>query len=205
MYFIGNPKFRPETSQGIVAQMEKVIDTHSYFLENIKAGAGVVITKNADGGITIESNGGSGGTVAEGDYAFKVYAVETDSVNWNDSEIPEYEVRILNGTAQVFGGTPWALCGTSQSVTLESAVVNGQFICIQYEAFNPSTYAEIGDWSLVVLDTMEDAEEAPATMTFAIAQIGDEFANNVNQMHKGNIVMPSVSNVVDIQGPIQAQ
>jgi hypothetical protein len=64
--FPKQPKFRPTTSNGIIAKMEKVLDTHSDFLENIKEGTGIIISKNAQGGITINANpnmqGRGGGT-----------------------------------------------------------------------------------------------------------------------------------------------
>lgn len=206
MYFIGNQKFRPESSKGIVAEMEKVLDSHSYFLENIKAGAGVVITKNAEGGITIDSYGGGNGAADNGVYGFKVVATPTASGTWATSGTMEFNVSIYNGTAQTFGGDVWELCEPPEQV-LEYAnpVEDGSWIVVQYEAYNSGTFEEIGEWNYDVLETLPTSG-APQKLTFPIAQVGSSYNNYVNQMHKGAIVMPAISNIVDLQGQIvQAQ
>jgi hypothetical protein len=40
---------------------------------------------------------------------------------------------------------------------------------------------------------------APHDLVFEIGRISKEYSGNVRQGHKGNIVMPAISNVVDIQ------
>jgi hypothetical protein len=40
---------------------------------------------------------------------------------------------------------------------------------------------------------------APHDLVFEIGRISKRYYRNVRQDHKGNIVMPAISNVVDIQ------
>lgn len=133
-----------------------------------------------------------------GDYAFKVAAVEKLDENDNPYDPPKYNVRVLGGTAQTLGGTPY-IYDDEELVNVEE----GWHIYVVYENLEPSpSYTEYGEWRPgIKASSAADMADytAPHDLVFEIARISKEYNGNVRQDHKGNIVMPAISNVVDIQ------
>jgi hypothetical protein len=43
------------------------------------------------------------------------------------------------------------------------------------------------------------AYDAPEYLLFEIACVSEDYSRNVRQGHEGNIVMPAIANVVDVQ------
>ena len=137
-------------------------------------------------------------------YGFKVMAAPVPVEDRDNEDVPEYIVTVINGTAQVFGGMPWAPAGNGQKYIFPNKIVEGSWIVIRYSAFDISTLVETGIWSINAYATMEAYDgSAPSTLFFPIAQIGADFNSCVNQLHKGAIVMPAISNVVDLQGQVK--
>lgn len=125
-----------------------------------------------------------------GDYAFKVTAVMDQNKT--------FTVKVLGGTAQTLGGTPY-IYDDEELVNVEE----GWHIYVVYENLEPSqSYTEYGEWRPgIKASSAADMADytAPHDLVFEIARISKEYNGNVRQDHKGNIVMPAISNVVDIQ------
>jgi hypothetical protein len=134
-----------------------------------------------------EIGGGDGGGSTE-DYAFKVTAV----MNQNKT----FTVNVLGGTAQTLGGTPY-IYDDEELVNVEE----GWHIYVVYKNLDPS-YTEHGEWMQGIKASSAAVMAnytAPHDLVFEIGRISKEYIGNVRQDHKGNIVMPAISNVVDIQ------
>ena len=124
----------------------------------------------------------------EGDYAFKITAVMDQNKT--------FTVKVLGGTAQTLGGTPY-IYDDEELVNVEE----GWHIYVVYENLD-SSYTEYGEWSPgIKASSAADMANytAPHDLVFEIGRISKEYIGNVRQDHKGNIVMPAISNVVDIQ------
>lgn len=126
----------------------------------------------------------------EGDYAFKVTAV----INQNKT----FTVNVLGGTAQTLGGTPYIYDDEELG-----NVEEGWHIYVVYENLEPyPSYTEYGEWMPGIKASSAAVMAiytAPHDLVFEIGRISKEYIGNVRQDHKGNIVMPAISNVVDIQ------
>lgn len=133
---------------------------------------------------------GEGGNITEGDYAFKVTAVMDQNKT--------FTVNVLGGTAQTLGGTPYIYDDEELG-----NVEEGWHIYVVYENLEPSpSYTEYGEWRPgIKASSAADMADytAPRDLVFEIGRISKEYIGNVRQDHKGNIVMPAISNVVDIQ------
>ena len=140
--------------------------------------------------------GGSGGT--EGDYAFKLSATENMDENGDPYDPPRFTVNVLGGTAQTLGGTPYIYDDEELS-----DVEEGWHIYVVYENLEPApSFTEYGEWRPgIKASSKTDMADytAPHDLVFEIGRISKEYYRNVRQDHKGNIVMPAISNVVDIQ------
>lgn len=140
--------------------------------------------------------GGDGGT--EGDYAFKITATENMDGNGDPYDPPQFTVNVLGGTAQTLGGTPY-IYDDEELVNVKE----GWHIYVVYENLEPSpSYTEYGEWRPgIKASSAADMANytAPHDLVFEIGRISKEYIGNVRQDHKGNIVMPAISNVVDIQ------
>jgi hypothetical protein len=141
-----------------------------------------------------EIGNGVGGT--EGDYAFKLSATENMDENGDPYDPPRFTVNVLGGTAQTLGGTPYVYDDEELS-----NVEEGWHIYVVYENLAPS-FTEYGEWRPGIKASSEtDMADymAPHDLVFEIGRISKKYSGNVRQGHKGNIVMPAISNVVDIQ------
>lgn len=140
--------------------------------------------------------GGGGGT--EGDYAFKITATENMDENGDPYDPPRFTVNVLGGTAQTLGGTPHVYDDEELS-----NVEEGWHIYVVYENLEPApSFTEYGEWRPgIKASSKTDMADytAPHDLVFEIGRISKEYYRNVRQDHKGNIVMPAISNVVDIQ------
>lgn len=141
-------------------------------------------------------NGVGGGT--EGDYAFKITATENMDENGDPYDPPKFTVNVLGGTAQTLGGTPYVYDDEELS-----DVEEGWHIYVVYENLEPApSFTEYGEWRPGIKASSEtDMADymAPHDLVFEIGRISKKYYRNVRQDHKGNIVMPAISNVVDIQ------
>ena len=139
---------------------------------------------------------GGDGNITEGDYAFKITAVENLDGNGDPYDPPQFTVNVLGGSAQTLGGTPY-IYDDEELVNVEE----GWHIYVVYENLD-SSYTEYGEWSPgIKASSAADMANytAPHDLVFEIGRISKEYIGNVRQDHKGNIVMPAISNVVDIQ------
>ena len=143
--------------------------------------------------------GRGGGT--EGDYAFKITATENMDGNGDPYDPPRFTVNVLGGTAQTLGGTPYVYDDEELS-----DVEEGWHIYVVYENLEPApSFTEYGEWRPGIKASSEtDMADytAPHDLVFEIGRISKKYSGNVRQGHKGNIVMPAISNVVDIQTQI---
>lgn len=134
----------------------------------------------------------------EGDYAFKITAVEALDVNGDPYDPPKFTVKVLGGTAQTLGGTPHFY----EDVEIPDAE-DGDYIFLRYQNVDDSNWTEIGTWDSDVhhgtAAYIENTGGAPFDLIFVIGRVGSDYAGFVRQDHKGGIVMPAISNVVDIQ------
>ena len=197
-------RFNPKTSKGLIAKIEKTLDTHSSFLENIKEGRGLVLVKNASGGITIESTA-TGGAAADGcDYAFKTTAVANPLQEGQTEADQTYTVTVLDGSAQVLGGEERLF----DKVTVGD-VPNDSYVYVKYDVWDGDGVAAC-EWVDGIQVSM--GEEPPAddegakSLVFAIAKIGLDYVGNVNQYRLGSIqgvavmnASPEVSEVYGIE------
>ncbi len=134
---------------------------------------------------------------AGGDYAFKLSAsVVMEGTPPVPVDPPLFAVKVLGGTAQTFGGTP-KVYGTT---TIPEAA-EGEYVFLRYQNVD-TDFVEIGAWDDDIrsgnLASLQ-AYTAPKDLVFVIGQISSDYAGNVRQDHKGGIIMPAISNVVDIQ------
>ena len=133
-----------------------------------------------------------------GDYAFKLSATENMDGNGDPYDPPRFTVNVLGGTAQTLGGTPYVYDDEELS-----DVEEGWHIYVVYENLEPApSFTEYGEWRPGIKASSEtDMADytAPHDLVFEIGRISKEYYRNVRQDHKGNIVMPAISNVVDIQ------
>ncbi len=144
---------------------------------------------------SIEFTGYYGGG-SEGDYAFKLSATENMDGNGDPYDPPKFTVNVLGGSAQTLGGTPY-IYDDEELVNVKE----GWHIYVVYENLD-SSYTEYGEWSPgIKASSAADMANytAPHDLVFEIGRISKEYIGNVRQDHKGNIVMPAISNVVDIQ------
>ena len=134
----------------------------------------------------------------EGDYAFKITATEELDGNGDPYDPPKFTVNVLGGTAQTLGGTPYVYDDEELS-----DVEEGWHIYVVYENLEPApSFTEYGEWRPGIKASSETdmaVYTAPHDLVFEIGRISKEYYRNVRQDHKGNIVMPAISNVVDIQ------
>lgn len=146
---------------------------------------------------SIEFIGDYGGDT-EGNYAFEITATENMDENGDPYDPPRFTVNVLGGTAQTLGGTPYVYDDEELS-----NVEEGWHIYVVYENLEPApSFTEYGEWRPGIKASSEtDMADymAPHDLVFEIGRISKKYYRNVRQDHKGNIVMPAISNVVDIQ------
>ena len=154
------------------------------------------VERDLSGDWTIWIPEGGGGST--GDYAFKLSATENMDGNGDPYDPPQFTVNVLGGTAQTLGGTPY-IYDDEELANVEE----GWHIYVVYENLEPSpSYTEYGKWRPgIKASSAADMANytAPHDLVFEIGRISKEYIGNVRQDHKGNIVMPAISNVVDIQ------
>lgn len=146
---------------------------------------------------SIEFLGYYGGDT-EGNYAFEITATENMDENGDPYDPPRFTVNVLGGTAQTLGGTPYVYDDEELS-----NVEEGWHIYVVYENLEPApSFTEYGEWRPgIKASSKTDMADytAPHDLVFEIGRISKKYSGNVRQGHKGNIVMPAISNVVDIQ------
>lgn len=174
---------------GVLGEMSEATNAVQKSLEKIRAVSPIrFIHENNSIAISARSEEKGGGSTE--DYAFKVTAV----INQNKT----FTVNVLGGTAQTLGGTPY-IYDDEELVNVEE----GWHIYVVYENLEPSpSYTEYGEWRPgIKASSAADMANytAPRDLVFEIGRISKEYIGNVRQDHKGNIVMPAISNVVDIQ------
>jgi hypothetical protein len=173
---------------GVLGEMSEATNAVQKSLEKIRAVSPIrFIHENNSIAISARSGEKGGST---GDYAFKVTAV----INQNKT----FTVNVLGGTAQTLGGTPHFY----EDAEIPDAE-DGDYIFLRYQNVD-SNWIEVGTWdSDVHYGTAAYIENtyggAPFDLIFVIGRVGSDYAGFVRQDHKGNIVMPAISNVVDIQ------
>lgn len=126
--------------------------------------------------------------VAPEAYGFKITATEEQGGT--------FTVTVLGGTAQTLGGSPHLYEDTEIL-----GVDDGDYICVNYQNVD-SQYIEFGEWDANIhawnASTIAN-HYAPKELVFVLGRVGEAYSSNVRQDHKGGIVMPAISNVVDIQ------
>lgn len=143
---------------------------------------------------TIEFTGDRGGS-SEGPYAFRITARPALDVDGLRIE-GKYTVTVLGGTAQTFGGS----VKTYENTTLNE-VPDGEYIYLRYQNVD-GDYEEVGEWDTDIHhgdETELAGFSPPQDLVFSLGRIDSSLFNAVRQDHKGNVVMPAISNVVDIQ------
>jgi hypothetical protein len=171
---------------GVLGEMSEATNAVQKSLEKIRAVSPIRFI-HENNSIAISARSGEKGGSTE-DYAFKVTAV----MNQNKT----FTVNVLGGTAQTLGGTPY-IYDDEELVNVEE----GWHIYVVYKNLDPS-YTEHGEWMQgIKASSAADMANytAPHDLVFEIGRISKEYIGNVRQDHKGNIVMPAISNVVDIQ------
>jgi hypothetical protein len=179
---------------GALGEITNAIAEIQSSLEQLKAVYPILLRAQGNSA-SIEFVGYYGGDT-EGDYAFKITATENMDENGDPYDPPRFTVNVLGGTAQTLGGTPYVY-GDEELSNVEE----GWHIYVVYENLAPS-FTEYGEWRPGIKASSEtDMADytAPHDLVFEIGRISKKYSGNVRQGHKGNIVMPAISNVVDIQ------
>ncbi len=181
---------------GALGEITNAIAEIQSSLEQLKAVYPILLRAQGNSA-SIEFIGYYGGG-SEGDYAFKLSATENMDGNGEPYDPPKFTVNVLGGSAQTLGGTPY-IYDDEELVNVEE----GWHIYVVYENLEPSpSYTEYGEWRPgIKASSAADMANytAPHDLVFEIGRISKEYSGNVRQGHKGNIVMPAISNVVDIQ------
>jgi hypothetical protein len=181
---------------GALGEITNAIAEIQSSLEQLKAVYPILLRAQGNSA-SIEFVGYYGGDT-EGDYAFKLSATENMDENGDPYDPPQFTVNVLGGTAQTLGGTPY-IYDDEELVNVEE----GWHIYVVYENLEPApSFTEYGEWRPGIKASSEaDMADytAPHDLVFEIGRISKKYSGNVRQGHKGNIVMPAISNVVDIQ------
>ena len=181
---------------GALGEITKAIAEIQSSLEQLKA-VYPILLRDQGNSASIEFIGDYGGDT-EGNYAFEITATENMDENGDPYDPPRFTVNVLGGTAQTLGGTPYVYDDEELS-----DVEEGWHIYVVYENLEPApSFTEYGEWRPGIKASSEtDMADytAPHDLVFEIGRISKEYYRNVRQDHKGNIVMPAISNVVDIQ------
>ena len=182
---------------GALGEITKAIAEIQSSLEQLKA-VYPILLRDQGNSASIEFIGDYGGGDTEGNYAFKLSATENMDGNGDPYDPPKFTVKVLGGTAQTLGGTPYIYDDEELS-----DVEEGWHIYVVYENLEPApSFTEYGEWRPgIKASSAADMADytAPHDLVFEIGRISKEYIGNVRQDHKGNIVMPAISNVVDIQ------
>lgn len=123
------------------------------------------------------------------DYAFKIKATY-------DKDTDKFVGKVLGGSAMALGGNVTLF----DDLEFDDAE-EGDYVYLVYENVD-SSFNEVGSWGATIEigdDTAIGGYNAPQNLVFVIGQISSTYIKNVRQDHKGAIVMPAISNVVDIQ------
>lgn len=121
---------------------------------------------------------------ASSDYGFKVTATEEYDEEGATYDPPQFTVRVLSGPAQVLGGEEKIF----DDETFEN-VVDGEIIYIRYKIWDSGRVA-ICAWDADIQHSATPPvgeTDAPKSLVFALAKIGKDYANNVNQYRLGGI------------------
>lgn len=133
--------------------------------------------------------GDMGGGSREEDYSFKITATKDDATGL-------FDVNVLGGTAQTLGGAVHVFDDAEFANASE-----GDHVWLVYHNVDQN-FVEIGTWEpSIQIGTKADmlAFIAPQELVFEIGKISSDYSRGVRQDHKGNVVMPAISNIVDIQ------
>lgn len=173
---------------GVLGEHSNLINAIEKSLEAIAAGHGINFI-HSNNSITITTYKGSGVGGGSGPHAFKIYAAI-------DADTKLFSGQVLGGTAQTLGGTPKVYIDTPFTNLNENT-----YVWLRYRNVD-SNYVEIGEWDDDIhFGSLADmaAFTAPQDLIYEIGFISESYSRNVRQDHKGNIVMPAISNVVDVQ------
>lgn len=118
------------------------------------------------------------------DYAFKITAKKNKDGS--------FKVNVAGGTAQTIGGA----IKTYNAIEIDGIEENSH-VYLAYHMMD-SSYNEVGEWDDEI-HVGEIESDPPEYLVYGLGIISTEYANNVLVGHEGNVVMPAVSNVVDIQ------
>ena len=180
---------------GALGEITKAIAEIQSSLEQLKA-VYPILLRDQGNSASIEFIGDYGG-YTEGNYAFKIRNGKHGRQRRSIRPAP-FTVNVLGGTAQTLGGTPYVYDDEELS-----DVEEGWHIYVVYENLEPApSFTEYGEWRPGIKASSEtDMADytAPHDLVFEIGRISKKYYRNVRQDHKGNIVMPAISNVVDIQ------
>lgn len=175
MLYTKQPKFNPRNSKGLLARIQNVLDAHSSFIENIQEGDNILIRKNANGGITIDSTAKGGGG-AVGSYGFSIYATE---------DAGDYVTSILGGPAQALGQAPYIYQDK------EIGILNsGDLIWLEYSLTNFS-------WNPTIKSGTSDFSN-PAIYYVVLGQVGSQYVRNVRQDRLGAVEIVLTDTSVDV-------
>ena len=192
-------RFREDyEAPGLLRTIAQWMNDVGRFLNGINVVGNGHIEENARGSVTITVGraglSGGGGNNTEGDYAFKVAAVEKLDDNGNPYDPPKYNVRVLGGPAQVLGGVEKVF-----DDLIDAEATEGDYVYVQYYMWSNINVA-ICEWApTIIIDAEPPFDEiggpgVPKTLVFCIAKIGAEYINNVNQYRLGAIQAVAVLN-----------
>ncbi|MBQ9344054.1 MAG: hypothetical protein IJT88_02430 [Kiritimatiellae bacterium] len=176
-----SPLARAVGQAGRLSRLEATLDRLVRFCAGLRGGRGISVDFTARGEpvVSYTGNGGGGGFA---NYGFRV---------WVDSA---GKVQVAAGTAQVWGGAVTAYAATTNNGL--GAAVNGHFVyaVCDLTVSPPEWYTPL---------EYDDMDQQPAgdQLWIPIAQTtGSSQAGwTVTQLHWGNIVVPALANVVDVQ------
>lgn len=175
------PLSRAAGQTGRLSRLETAVDRLTRFCAGLRGGRGISVDFNARGEPVISFLDGGGGGAVE-NYGFRT---------WVDSD---GNVQVAAGTAQAWGGTVTSYPATTHNGL--GAARNNYFVFAicdltvsPPEWYTPLEYGQM---------TEQPAGEEiwiPIAKTTGSAQDGW----TVTQLHWGNIVIPAIANVVDVQ------
>lgn len=171
---------------GRLARIEKALDKVIAFVAGISGENGIGVRGTAAGSIVIYK---SREEYVEPDSGFKIKASY-------DSQSKTFSGKVLGGSAKTLGGNVelyenYDFTGAS----------DGDYVYLVYKNVDAS-YVEVGTWDPDIHignAAAIAAYSAPQDLVFVIGRIGSDYVKNVRQDHRGAIIMPPISNVVDIQ------
>lgn len=168
------PLSRGGAAAGRLARLEAAVDRLARFCAGLRGGRGISLDFDGEGAPTIAWTAKGGGTTVE-NYAFRV-------------EAEGGSIHVAAGTAQVWGGTVKGYNATT------FALGSGGWVYASCNlAADPPAWA-----NALVYGNM--ANQTPTSLWIPLAEVAvSSGVATVTQCHWGNIVVPALANVVDVQ------